>query len=77
MCTFADKAVFNRRMKYMKNKVIVECKTPKIILNEQSQAQGGVSIEEGVLLAKQLARKIIEANESNGKPNDKTQRKTI
>lgn len=49
----------------MKNKVIVEGKTPKIMLNEQSQAQGGVSIQEGILLAKQLARKIIETKKQN------------
>lgn len=49
----------------MKNKVIIEGNTPKIVLNEQSQIQGGVSIKEGILLAKQLARKIIETKMQN------------
>lgn len=67
MCIFAQNEDIykQKRRKEMKNKVIVEGKTPKIMLNEQSQAQGGVSIQEGILLAKQLARKIIETKKQN------------
>ena len=53
-----------------KNKIIVQGNKPKILLCEQSKNVGGVSIEEGILLAKQYVRKIIEMNsQRNGKIN--------
>lgn len=45
-----------------KNKIVIQGDKPKILLCEQAQSVGVVSIEEGILLAKQYARKIIEIN---------------
>lgn len=42
------------------NTIVVEGNKPKILLSEQAQKVGGVSIEEGISLAKQYARILIE-----------------
>lgn len=44
-----------------KNMVITESGKPKVILSEQAEIAGGVSISDGINLAKQFARKIIES----------------
>ena len=49
------------------NKIIIQDNKPRILLCEQSKNDGGVSIKEGILLAKKYARKIIEINnQANG-----------
>lgn len=51
------------------NKVVLdENGKIKFILTEETSAKGYVPIDEGIALAKQLSRKIIEANmKKNGK----------
>ena len=49
------------------NKIVIENGIPKVVLSEETNKVGGVSIQEGIILAKQLAHKIIESKmNSNG-----------
>lgn len=46
-------------MNMEKNKVIMKNGKPKVVLNEEASAVGGVSIEEAKVLAFQVAQKIM------------------
>ena len=56
ICIFAKETLF---MNMEKNKVIMKNGKPKVVLNEEASAVGGVSIEEAKVLAFQVAQKIM------------------
>lgn len=46
------------------NRIVIENGRPKVVLSEEANMVGGVSIQEGISLAKQLAHLIIESQKS-------------
>ena len=44
------------------NRIIMEGRRPRVVLSEENVQAGGVSIQEGIILAQRLANEIIKNN---------------